>query len=98
MKFDSQKKNRTNGSDFCYNAFGSCARLRHKEFKAFFTVQDPVKPTPTRNSHPNWKIQVLLRHAIIVSKDEIFLRSSLSCDEEKMGCKGRHPDILHINY
>ena len=91
MKFDSQKKNPTNGSDFCYNAFGSCARQRHKEFKAFFAVQDPVKPTPMRNSHPNWKIQVLLRHDIIVSKDAIFIGSSLSIDEETMGCKGRHP-------
>ena len=51
-----------------------------------------------RKSHPNWKIQVLLRHAIIVSKDTIFLGSSLSCDEDTMGCKGRHPDILRINY
>ena len=53
MKFDSQKKNPKNGSDFCYNEFGSCARQRHKEFKAFFAVQDPVKPTPMRKSHPN---------------------------------------------
>ena len=98
MKFDLQNKNPTNGSDFCYNTFGSCARWRHKEFKAFFAVQDSVKPTPMRKSHPNWKIQVLLRHAIIVSKDAIFLGSSLSIDEETMGYKGRHPEILHINY
>ena len=91
MNFDSQKKNPTNGSDFCYNAFGSCARQRHKEFTKFFEVQDPMKPTPSRKSHPNWKIQLLLRHAIIFSKDKIFLGSSLSCDEETMGCKGRHP-------
>ena len=30
MKFDSKKKNPTNGSDFCYNTFGSCARQWHK--------------------------------------------------------------------
>ena len=98
MKFDSQKKNPTNGSNFCSNAFGSCARQRHKKFKAFFEFQDPVKPTTMRKSHPNWKIQVLLRHNIIVSKDAIFLGSSLSCDEDTMVCKGRHPDILLINY
>ena len=51
-----------------------------------------------RKSHPNWKMQVLLRHAIIVIKDKIFIGGSLSCDEETMGCKGRHPDILNINY
>ena len=97
MKFDSQKENPTNGRDFCYNASGSCAGRRHKEFKAFFAVQDPVKPTPRRKTHPNWKIQVLLRYAIIVNKDAIFLGRRLSCDEETMGCKGRHPDILRIN-
>ena len=37
---------------------------------------------------------MLIRHAIIVSKDAIFLGSSLSCDEETMGCKGMHPDII----
>ena len=51
-----------------------------------------------RKWHPNWKIHVLLRHYIIVCKDAIFLGSRLSCDEETMGCKGRHPDILRINY
>ena len=60
MKFDSQKNNPTNGSDFCYNAFESCARRMHKEFKALFAVQAPVKTTPIRKTHPNWKIQVLL--------------------------------------
>ena len=87
-----------NGSNVCYNAFGSCSRRRHKEFNAFFADQDPVKPTPRRKTHPNWKIQVLLRHAIIVSKDAIFLGSILSCDEDTMGFKGRHPEILRINY
>ena len=96
--FDSQKNNPPNGSDFCYNAFGSCARQRHKEFKALFSVQDPVKTTPRSKTHPKWKIQVLLRHAIIVSKDAIFIGSSLFCDEEIMGRKGRQPDILRINY
>ena len=85
-------------SDFCNNAFGSCARRRHKEFKEFFAVQYPVKSTPIRKLHPNWEIQVILRHAIIVNKDAIFLGSSLSCDEETMGCKGRHTDILCIYY
>ena len=37
-------------------------------------------------------------HYIIVSKDVICFGSSLSIDEETMGCKGRHPDTLLINY
>ena len=98
MKFDFQKKNLKNGSDFCYNAFGSCERRRHKEFNAFFEVQYPVKTTPIRKTHTNWNIQVLLRHDIIVNKDAIFIGRSLSCNEETMGYKGTHPDIMRINY
>ena len=30
MKFDLHKKNPTNGRYFCFKAFGSCARQRHK--------------------------------------------------------------------
>ena len=41
---------------------------------------------------------MLLRHAIIFSKEEIFLGTILYCDEETIGCKGRHPEILRINY
>ena len=45
MKFYLQKKNPTNGSDFCYNTYGSCERRGHKEFKAFFVVQYPLANT-----------------------------------------------------
>ena len=36
MKFDSQKKNPKNGRDFCFRAFGSCARQRHKDSRHYF--------------------------------------------------------------
>jgi hypothetical protein len=40
MKFLSQSMDRINGNDICCHVFGPNAVKRHKEFKAFFMVQD----------------------------------------------------------
>ena len=98
MKFDSQERNPTHGNDIYNRLFGTCARRRHKEFKAFLTIQDPVKPVPSMKTHPNWKVQPILTHAIMVSKDAIVLGKGLAVYEDKKVCKGRHPYILQIAY
>ena len=46
MKFSSQNEDPIQGNDLCYRMFGSNAVLRHKQFKAFFSVQDPSKAMP----------------------------------------------------
>jgi len=97
-KFDSQERNQTNSNDMCNRVFGTYARRRHKEFKAFLAIQDPVKPVPPRKTHPNWKVQPLPKHAVMVSKAAIVLGKGLALDEETIVCKGRHPDILRITY
>ena len=67
MNFDSQEKNPKNGNDVCHRLFGTCTRRRYKELKAFLAIQDPVKPVPSRKTHPNWKVQPLPKHASMVS-------------------------------
>ena len=57
-----------------------------------------MKPVPSRKKHTNWKVQPLLKHAIMVSKDAIVLGKGLVMDEETIGCKGRHTDILQITH
>ena len=64
----------------------------------FLAIQDPVNSVPSRKTHPNWKLQPLLKHTIIVSKAEIVLGKGLVMDEEKIVCKGRHTYILQITY
>ena len=73
-------------------------RRQHKEFKAFLAIKDPVKPVPLRKTHPNWEVQPLLKHEILVSKAAIVLGKGLAMDEYIIGCKGRNQDILQINY
>ncbi len=61
MKFVPQALDPINGSDMCFRVFGRKASKRHKEFKAFFTIQDPRKIVPPRTTHPNFKIDPFLQ-------------------------------------
>ena len=61
MQFDSQVENPINGNDIYNKAFGTCATRRHKEFKAFFALQDPLNLVGTRKTQPNWKLQQLFK-------------------------------------
>ena len=98
INFDSQERNPIDGNDACHWLFGTCARRHHKEFNDFLAIQDPARPVTSRKTHPNWKVQPLLKHAIMVSKVAIVLGKELLMDEKTIGCKGRHPDILWITY
>ena len=48
MKFSSQETDPVQGNDLCYCFFGCDAVQRHKQFKTFFCVQDPMKIAPSR--------------------------------------------------
>jgi hypothetical protein len=56
-------------------------KKRHKHFKAFFSCQDPMLPTPSRKTHPNHKIDNFLDHINRVSMEAWDLGKHLSCDE-----------------
>ena len=61
MKFKPASEDPINGSDLCFSVFGRKGQMRHREFKCFFTCTDPIKPTPPTTSHPNWKIDLVLK-------------------------------------
>ena len=62
MKFNSQETDPVQGNDLCYHVFGCDAVRRHKQFKAFFCVQDPMKVAPPRKEQPTYKIDPFLIH------------------------------------
>jgi len=101
MKFTSQHEDPVNGNDFVHTSFGgnvSRSRRRHRHFKSFFCSVDPRIPVPSRETHPNWKVQPLLKHMGLVSKTAIFLGRDLSCDEQTIGFQGNHRDKQRITY
>ena len=98
MKFQSSQISEVNGFDFLSQKFGPRAALRHREFKAFFTTVDPALPNPPRISHSNWKVAKFFRHTIKISKECYLVGVNISIGKQTIGCQGRHPDILRINY
>jgi hypothetical protein len=90
MKFLPQSVDRINGNDMCCHVFGPNAAKRHKEFKAFFTVQDPRKKVPPRVMHPNFKIDPFLRWIQSESMEAFDLGRFISIDEQMIGFKGNH--------
>ena len=98
MKFKSASYDPTNGSNLCFDSFGVNAERRHNHFKCFFAAYDPTKPIPPRDTHPNWKVQGMLKHALFISKHVMFLGRYISVDEQTISSKGNHPDIIRINF
>ena len=101
MKFKSSVEDPINGNDLVHRAFGAKSSLsvrRHKHFKAFFACVDPLIPTPSRETHPNWKIHPLLKHMNNVGKKAVHLGRDLSSDEQTIGFQGHHKDKLRVTY
>ena len=97
MKFKSKNEDQVNGSNLCMDIFGSNATTRHKEFKVFFSATDPLIPTPPKTTHPNWKIDPVLKHMMRVSKEAMMLGNSISIDEQDIGFQGQHKDKQQIS-
>ena len=72
--------------------------MRHKHFKLYLAYVDPLKQTPPRKTHLNWNCQPIFKHIINICKAAIVLGQYISEDEQTVGCKGRHPDIIRINF
>ena len=71
---------------------------RHKDFKAFLSGTNPIRPVPPTTSHPNWKVDPLLKHMMRVSKEAIVLGQDISVDEQDIGFQGRHSDKQRITF
>ena len=97
-KFHSQLDDPIQGNDLCYRVFGSNASKQHKQFKAFFTVQDPIKTPPARKDRPTYKVDPLLKHVQLVSMRAWRLGRDISGDEQTIGFQRRHADKLRITY
>ena len=87
LKFKCHQDDPVNENDLCYEVFGKAGVTRHKEFKAFFSATDPIKPTPSPSTHPNWKIDPCFKHMMRVAKECICLDENIWIDEQVIGFK-----------
>ena len=88
MKFFNQQSDPVQGSDLCHRIFGDNANKRHKQFKAFFCLQDPAKQAPARKDRPTYKVDSFLKHLQMVSMSAWRLGRDISGDEQTIGFSG----------
>ena len=67
MKFSSQAHDPVKGNDLLHSALGYNVTSWHRELKKFFSVRDTGIVTLTKKTHPNLKVDRLLKHVITVS-------------------------------
>ena len=97
-KFRPQSVDEVHGNDFVSRSFGARAELRHRQFKAFFAVQNPAIETPCRKRYPNWKIRPLLLWMNLIFPLAWLLGKKFSVDEQTIGFQGNHKDKKRITY
>ena len=56
MKFQSQAQNDINGNYFVKRCLGPAAERRHRHFRRFFAVQNPLLAVPLPKTAPNHKV------------------------------------------
>ena len=98
LKFKTQEEDPVNDSNSCQRSFGTRGVTRHKEFKAYFTVCNPIFSTRSTSSHPNWKIDPYLKNMMKVSKDYVSIGQAISIDQQDISFQGRYEDEQRIPY
>ena len=98
MKFRSQEEDPVNGSDLCHRVFGINGVTRAKEFKAFFASVNPLIAAPPRSRSPNHKVDPMLHHLMMISKEAVVVGKNISVDEMDISFQGQHSDKQRISY
>jgi Transposase IS4 len=98
MKFSSHEQDPIQGNNLIRRSFGPNGVRRHRHFKAFFCVQDPMKPVPSRKENPLHKVSSFLKWIQQVSQSAWVLGRDLAGDEQTIGFQGNHRDKRRITY
>ena len=97
-KFSSQATDPVHGNDMVFRAFDSGATRRHRHFKAFLSIQDPLIKVPPRDQFPNWKVRPLIQWINKIGPEAWDCGEYVSVDEMTMGFQGKHEHKLRITY
>jgi len=96
MKFD--KHDVANYNPFVSANFGANPVRRLRQFRTFFTCQDPMKPTPNRQRSPLFKVLPFISWIRQVGPLSWACGINIGVDEQTMGFQGHHADKLRISY
>ena len=98
-KFNNQKKDPVNGNDMVHRLMGPNANRRHKHWRRFMGVQDPIQINrKTKREDPLWKVRDLLNHIQQVSTEAWVCGRDVSADEQTLSFQGKHEDKLRVTF
>ena len=98
MKTKPQSVEPVQGNDFIANKLGKNFERRHRQFRRYFACQHPYKPVPPISSHPNWKVDPLLRQLSNICIQAAVLPEKLSVDEQTIMFHGSSKLKSRIKY
>ena len=98
MKMKHQREEPIQGCDAIANAMGANVKKRAQQFKKYFSVRHPYQEIPPQSTHPNWKIDPLLKHINTVSLEAVDLPENLAVDEQTIGFQGRSSNKQRIKH
>lgn len=88
MKFTDHNDDPVNGSILYNVLFGKKSVTQHNEFNAFFVAVTPLIPAPPTTTHPNWKVDVVLKSIMKTPKEAVILGRDVSVDKQDVAFQG----------
>ena len=96
MKFD--KSDVANYNPYVAANFGTNPVRRLRQFRGFFTCQDPMKPAPPRTRSPLFKVLPMITWIRKLGPICWECGINIGVDEQTMGFQGHHVDKLRTSY
>ena len=87
-KFKSQEEDPIQGNDGVASVLGEGCQRRHKQFRKYLAIQNPHRVAPSTKTHPNFKVDPLLKQLNLASIEAMHLPQDISVDEQSIGFSG----------
>ena len=89
MKLKTQAEDPIQGCVTITNCLGANNAQRYHKFKSFFAVAVSKIITLPRSTHPNWKVELFMKHVNCVNREAVG--ENWVINEQTMGSKGNMP-------
>ena len=80
------------------DTLGPNAEVGHRQFKKYLTLNDPRAIPPPRKDDSNYKVNPIIKQMVHTSKKAMNMGQNIIVDEQMMGFKGAHADVIRITF
>ena len=98
LKMKPQEKDPIYGNYFIHHYLGQSSDPRHRQFRAFFSVQDPLITTPPSKYCSKFKLEPFLKCIQYIYLETLITGKNISRYEQTFWFKEKYSDKLRINF